>query len=412
MGYLTRRQQPQAPSTQVQPDQAAGTLQPYGNAASAEELGSYPFTEPTSLLEEVEATRRPIGPQTKEEALGNRRYDLRAVADLLERGRRLSPTNPEEKLLKNSIEWIDTGLCKLVVLSPTHDAHRRKLGPDEVSYFDHRVVYPNEGADYETRSDAGITVARKSIVGIFDPSTDTMYLYSPGNQDPAEVEATLVHEIQHDADDAGKGERWAVPPQGDADAHEPAPAWAWNHYQSEFRAYWLEPDTELPSEESPASSFRVEAVDQGKDGRTGTDDDVRSQVTTGFANSRQEAIFSHLWHLVPDDVYWNVRERRWTAPNAYLPHYYVFDPNFRQMVDDFDVPSGGNLLNSPRIELLARAIEEMDWSAIEAAANALDFADKKFLSDPERSEPFWRGATGAKVEVRHRIEELIGAEAA
>jgi hypothetical protein len=126
-----------------------------------------------------------------------------------------SPTGPEQKLLKNTVEWMDAGLCKLVVLSPTHDAHRRKLGPDEVSYFDHRVVYPNEGADYETGSDAGITVARKSIVGTFDSSTDTMYLHAPGSKDPAEVETTLVHEIQHDADDAGKGERWFQTPAVD-----------------------------------------------------------------------------------------------------------------------------------------------------------------------------------------------------
>jgi hypothetical protein len=308
---------------------------------------------------------------------------------------------------------MDAGLCKLVVLSPTHDAHRRKLGPDEVSYFDHRVVYPNEGADYETGSDAGITVARKSIVGTFDSSTDTMYLHAPGSKDPAEVETTLVHEIQHDADDAGKGERWFQTPAVDPEAVDQAEPWAWNHYQAEFRAYWLEPRRgvdELPPEDSPSVPFTIGAVYPGQDRRTGTDDDVRSQVSTGFANGRQEAIFRHLWHRAPGDVYWDPRTD-WTVPNAYLPYYYVFDPAFRRMVDELEVPSGGNLLNSPRIELLAQAIEQMDWSAIEAAASQLDAADKRFLADPERSEPFWRWATGVEAQVKSRIEGLIGLEA-
>ena len=413
-----------------------GASQPYGNAATAAQLASETTTEQSPVLSSaaadleaahelaanpswaketaeaepyeepspIEASRKPTGPASKEEALLNRRYDLKAADELLERGRRLSPNDPEHKLFKNTIEWIDAGLCKLVVLSPTHDSHRRKLAPGEVAYFDTRVTHPDEGADYNTGSDEGITAQSKSTYGRFERETNTMYLYSPGNRDLAALEDTLVHEIQHDADSSGKGERWSEPPEHDLEARDKTPDELWNLYQSEFRAYSIE---RKPPETS-RTQFDVTAVDIGKDRRRGTSDDFRETVRTNFVNEHQAAIFSHLWHRVEDAVYW---DNRWTVYSGYIPHYYVFDPNFRKMVDTFDTAVGGNLINSPRIELLAQAIEHVHWKPIEAAVNALDLADKQFLNDKARSEPFWRWATEVNAEMTQKIEKTISISA-
>jgi hypothetical protein len=365
--------------------------------------------------EEVTASGRARRPfPTKEEALANRRYDVKAVSDLLEQAMRVSPSSDgDAKLLRNSAEWIEAGLCKLVVLSPTHDSSQRKLAPNQRSYFDSRVPFPGGGADYETGSDEGIVVQRSDVVGAFDLGSETLELYAPGSRDPALLRATLIHEIQHDADDSGQTERWAEEAEEDPNAHDSAPSWTWNDYQSEFRSYWMEPAggvAKLPAKDQSFEQVTVEAVDQGADRRTGSRDDVRAAVSTHFANARQAAIFRHLRPDARDDVFWDAPEG-WIHPKAYLPHYYVFDPAFRRMVDSLDVSTGGNLLNSPRIELLAQAIEDMDWPAIEAAARALDTADKRFLSDPRRSEPFWGWTAGASAEDRARIETLIGVQA-
>jgi hypothetical protein len=114
----TRRWQPLAPqAAQAEPVGGSETLEPYGNATSAQQLGASPSVDPAPLLalasaeaddlslvgpapswaqehaepgEVLEAMGRRTGPQTKEQALANRRYDLRAVSDLLERCRHLS----------------------------------------------------------------------------------------------------------------------------------------------------------------------------------------------------------------------------------------------------------------------------------------------------------------------------------
>lgn len=111
-------------------------------------------------------------------------------------------------------------------------------------------------------------------------------------------------------------------------------------------------------------------------------------AATGFSNLRQEEIF---WHLVD-------------AGYEYVPENYTTDPAFKAMVDAYDQPVGGNLVDSVRIQTVSEAIQSCnntmtdEDSAVQdlyTAAEALDSLDRTFLGDETESAIFWNQASGS-----------------
>lgn len=344
------------------------------------------------------------GPETKDQALARHASNLRQIARVFEEGKRGYDPDPKSPvhLLKNAVEWLESDLVRLIVMSPTHDSHQRKsVGDGQRAFFDSRVSWGSSGADYQKGSDDGILVRDDGVVGGYRPSSDSLILFDPGRMSPSDIESLLVHEVQHDADQSatkppvGDKEpedcRWRETPTRSPDAVDPCTSEAWNVYQSEFRAYWCSPRTDNPNQFPEPREGSIPRPITAVYRRAGQPD-VSRTVSTGFHNARQEAIFVHLWHPKADGVYKDVTREGgdpWVGTNAYLPHFYAFDPAFKQMVDGLSAPVGGNLVNSIRIEELATAIDVRDMERVRKAASELDKIDRVFLGDRTSSAPFW-----------------------
>lgn len=326
-------------------------------------------------------------------------------------------------LLRNSAQWIDSGQADLIVLTPIHDAHMRpSIANDQLGYFDTRVDYAGSGHDYDdsvnaagqATNDAGIDISFAGILGSMSGDGQTMTIVDPSSQGESVVVETLIHEVQHDADQHKAGDPWADSSPGrfttllnrlagDPAAADKAPSAFYNSYQSEFRAYWMEnpegsSQDRYGSSSGPAvTNITVTAVEQGADQRTGGGDDTTRSVQTSFGNERQEAIFKHLLNVRSDNVYWDWSRAGgaggWTATYAYLPHYYALDPNFKRMVDAYQQPVAGNLINSVRIQALSTALTSGDLAQATAAVADLDRVDHAYLSDRTQSGPLWRQAS-------------------
>ncbi|HHO54308.1 MAG TPA: LysM peptidoglycan-binding domain-containing protein [Deltaproteobacteria bacterium] len=364
---------------------------------------------------------RPDTPTTKRQALARHRRNLRLMDRIIQSGLSVQPDptqgfNSRPNLLHNSAEWIDQGQARLIVLTPVHDSHKRpSVASDQIAYFDTRVDYKGSGHDYDATldagghatNDAGLKIDFAGVLGSMSVDGTTMTIGDPISQGENSVVETLIHEVQHDADQHKAGDPWAVsaPAAADPAAVDVAPSWAYNNFQSEFRAYWMENpegssrDNFDDSSDTAVTNITITAVDQGADQATGGGDDTTSTATTAFVNKRQESIFNHMFDARSDNLYWdwtrNGGSGDWTVTYGYLPHYYVFDPNFKRMVDGYQIPAAGNLVNSVRIQALSDALGTGDLSLVQTAVDDLDLLDHAYLSDRAQSQPLWDQARSA-----------------
>jgi hypothetical protein len=293
-------------------------------------------------------------------------------------------------LLHNSAEWITHNNCSVVVLTPIHDSATRN--PPEIGYFDPTVEWPRSGGTYPLDSavvdDPHIRYEDPGDIGGMSPGGAELSIVDPARQSDSMLQDTIIHEVQHDADQTWPGQRWADPAGS-----------AFNDYQSEFRAYWLgsgegSPSDQFASSADPATNGQeVEFTDPASGDTT--------SVATAFGNLRQEEIF---WHLV-DTGY------------EYVAQNYVQVPAFKKMVDEMTSPAGGNLVNSVRIQELSERLDNCDPAmpasdaavvAMFAAADSLDALDRDYLRDEGLAFAFWeQAAARLSVEIRDMLHNTV-----
>lgn len=334
----------------------------------------------------------PGAPTTQAEALAEHVVDVARVEAVFNSARSITPDAnagaSRPALLKNSVEWVDAGEAECVVLSPTHDGQLRGGPANHHAYFDARAPLGAPAA-YDPALDAaglakdnsGIVFQFPGVMGSMDGTTLT--LYSPASFSEAELVETLIHEVQHDADQTGGAMDLGEAPG--LTSGNTAPNMYYETYRSEFNAYSLEEpagcaDDDYASEDGPATQREVVAMVSGK----------LMGATTEFWNARQASIFAQLISPEPPDHVWiDPSSDRWATPYAYVAHYFVADPNFRRMVNNLDVVRSGNRVNSPRIQTLWDAIEAHDDPAIDAAVAALDPLDVQTLGSGSTAGEFW-----------------------
>jgi hypothetical protein len=338
-------------------------------------------------------------PPTKAAAIRRHNRNRKRIKSIIDAGLKqemdeaLGP-NSRKNLWRNTAQWLDAGNAKVVVLSPIHDpGPRAAISNGQTGFFDTRVDYKSNAATYsdDVTNNTGLEISETNILGTMSTDGGTMTIVDPQKQSEALLIETLIHEVQHDADQHQTGKAFeAQPPTGAT-----APAWAYNGYQTEFRAYWLENPEGAQADSWPAASdpvgsqITVTANKPGPDGTFGTADDVLiGTVTTALTNARQEAILNHL--ISPNrangDWYAN---NDWTQSYAYVAYYMCSDAKFAQMVNSYDKPASGNALNSIRIQALSDAVAAKAFDPIKKAADELDGADVAFLKDRAGSKPFW-----------------------
>ncbi len=313
-------------------------------------------------------------------AIAQHRAQQTRIANIIQQGLAIvvdpsKGTRNRDNLLHNSCEWIQQGQCRMVILTPTHDSTTRD--PTQgVAYFDPQVSYPNVGGDYP--ADPAVKVSphlqygTANDLGGLQPGGLVLEITNPARQSDDQIKETLIHEVQHDADQTWPGQVWAV-----------AGGAAFNDYQSEFRSYWIE------NPEGSANDHFGRSSRRARNNRVVTFTDPVSGTThtrrTRFRNRRQENIF---WHLVD-------------AGYGYVPRLYATDRTFRRMVNSFSRPVGGNLVNSVRIQAVSQALTactpastrvSAEVTALFTAADQLDQLDRRFLSNRWRAGPFWQQA--------------------
>ncbi len=409
-GYTTQQQQQSTtPTTDMSMTPQAAPSAGMGNAANQERMNQALSNAPQASRGGVRAG----APATKAAALARHSSNQSLVDRVMRSGRTATPdpnAGPDSRvnLLRNTVQWIDAGLADLIVLTPTHDSHLRpSVAPDQMAFFDNRKKYNEAGSDYDASldatgqatNDAGLDIDFSDVLGGMANDGVKLTIVDPLKQGENTIVETLIHEVQHDADQHRRGEAWAVPrPAADPAATERAPAWAYNSYQTEFRAYWFEnpegsaSDNFGSSTDAAVTNYNITAVEIGADGAFGGGDDTTVTVSTAFSNKRQQDIFNHLVGAAPaNNVYYD--GTNWVSSYAYVAHYYALDPAYKAMVDAYTVPSGGNVINSPRIQALSTALSSGgDWKAEMAR---LDDVDCAWLGDAVQSKPFWDQAAAA-----------------
>jgi nucleoid-associated protein YgaU len=304
-------------------------------------------------------------------------------------------------LYKNAAEWIDMGEAVLSVLSPTHDSAARGAAPSEIAYFDKSVDFRSTGADYDdgNLADPRVDIADQNVIGGMDNGGVELTLYNPKAMGDALVVQTLIHECQHDADQHTHGSTWEHTPGAGA----ATPAWVYNSFLSEFRAYWTESPEGNAADRFPVSSaapnqsnYSIAAITNiGPDGAELTGDDVVAFGTITMANARQEAILVHMGITErPVGDWWDFAANDWRTDSVYGHVFYCMaaDPAFLQFVQNNALPQLGNRINSVRIQALSTALEGSDVSAVFSAADALEDLDKVYLSDRTQSAGIWSQA--------------------
>ena len=384
--------------------------QPYGNAAVQSECREH--GEDQAPDSELGVPRQGV-PASYDAAIARHAENCAMVDRLIRSALEIevdpqAGANSRANLLRNTAQWIDQGQADLHVMTPVHDAEKRPGCPaDRKAYFDSRKKYDESGATYDPTLDAaglahnddGLEFKRPGVAGTMANDGVRMTLVDPAQFTESKVVAFFVHEVQHDCDQHTDGANWETQqPSLDPAALGRAPEWAYNSYQSEFRAYWMmnpegsSADWFESSTDVAVTNFNITAVLSGADGAVRTGDDVSSTVSTAFSNKRQESIFLHMFGRgKADNVYYDPAPNKgWTKSYAYLPHYYAIDPAFKRMVDSYAMPVSGNLINSPRIQDLSDAMA--GGGDIEPAMMALDELDIAYLSDRAQSQPFWSQA--------------------
>jgi hypothetical protein len=391
----------------------------YGNAFVQQQLHGDP---PNPAMGGV----RPDAPTTKADALKRHERNRGVMDRFIESAMAVEPDptqgfNSRPNMLKNSAEWLDSGNATLYVLTSTHDAHLRPGVPaDNNAYFDTRVDYTSGASTYndtldaagQATDDAGLAIEFSNVAGSMDNNGQSLNIIEPASISEGLLAETLIHEVQHDADQHRAGEAWEVGrPAADPGRTTRAPQWAFNHYQTEFRAYWMmtpegsTPDSFGLSTDTGVTDYGITAIHVGADGAVGTADDVSQSVNTAFTNKRQEDIFNHMFTPRADNLYFD--GAAWTQTYGYLGHYYALDPAFESMVDGYTQPAGGNLVNSIRIQALSDAITAGGLVNALVAAGGLDDLDRMYLKDRTQSQPFWDQALTLGLMGRAVLESVI-----
>jgi hypothetical protein len=367
----------------VRPAVAAGAEGPEpdlaGNAAQVEEAGLGPEPAQDLTREQAGATEpaAPTAFRDHDAALAHNKKVKACFGAVLDQAiaAGVDPAKgayDEANLLHNSAEWIQSGNATVHILTPTHDAAQRGAG-GKLAFFDKTRNWNELDSDYPAekgvRNDPRLSMHDPGAHGAMNEGGTDLTMINPVAKD--EIRHTLIHEVQHDADQTWSGQAWEQKGKG-WDKEKTANV---NGYQSEFRAYWImdaaqfPPATQKAKNQPPASYAEAMGI-----------------KSTSFKNARQEAIF---WNMVQYDSY-----------NRYL-WAYVEDAEFRKMVHDFAVPVSGNVINSVRIQSLsekltacskASALDGKEVVATLAAAGQLDGLDRAFLGDATQSAPFWAQA--------------------
>jgi len=391
------------------PRALAEVLAPLSDSERSERLASLHGTHGNAFVGQVVSilAERPQGTgdskrlaepfSTKSEAIAFHEQAVQLFAGVIKRG-----LGSKRRQLRNSCEWIDQGMCKTRILTPTHDANTRGAMIDAGAagtwaMFDQSKLYPARGGDYANLKDAD----KDPHVGLYDKGfhgwmvEGTMLLLIKPGTTAEDIEGTLMHEIQHQADQhdqVGSAGRTSVDDWGAAEDNH-------NSYQSEFRAYWVGEGGEGAGNDTFGSSHE-KAQNNTLTGSDATGKAISK--TTRFHNRRQELIAWHILHSYP-----------------WAKSLYLNDQVFQDMVDKYTQPAGANLINSVRIQRLTEALaahrprdkrDEDARAELMEKMMALDAGDKRFLRNQTRSQPFWDFAGGhlSAADLRS-LQQIVGA---
>ena len=415
--------------------------------------GKWLVTHELTHVVQQHAGRAPVGTlfrkataddeKGKVEAVNRHKEHQKQVIQFVDNARKVKadPSNliGADTLLHNTVELLDGGKLSLSVLSPIHDWDTRNA--PELTYFDPTVRHPEIKGDYpadpDVKKDKGLVAVASTTAGSakgapciapYQPMSATYkkieitdpdrakpqpplpptysWCWSPaevkifagkGDISEEEFKNTLVHEGQHAADlsDVMMKDTTLQPWQQ-----------VFEHYKSEFRAFWIEPPrpwacppgrkdlciatgVSFPAPDPIKRSEKQDPVTvaAGKDcflcpgPAAKPAKDVT--VAAGMKNKRQEKIFRYLLSLYSNDQF---------------ECLYVCNKDFRDAVNNFDFPQGLNVVNSARLldlnlglRNLKRTMttDELGKTALYFKIERLDDVDWAFLQDRKYSAPFW-----------------------
>ena len=310
-------------------------------------------------------------PKGEKGALALLKYEQALVYNLLQQGLsiNLNQASLKNVLWRNTCEWILTGQCELCVLVPTSNSiNKVKTGSTE--YFDKNVTYPNLGGRSRP-TNKNTDVNENDTVAFFRSGENKMYvLRHPEGRNYHNLEklkSTLIHETQHNADRhrVDFGDRWVEEmPSIGHQSNQESPKdklgkenknKLYNSFVTEFRAYWLE---HVFDQESGSLKLK-------EDEHIG----IKSHIKREY---------------------------------SYYGKYFDSDnPNLREAAETYTSPTGGNLMNSIRIEDIAKMLDGfrrkgISSKRIEALIIKIKYIihfmnryELLFLEDEKFSSPFW-----------------------
>ena len=388
---------------------AATARQPRGNAAMQEAIAAQ---RGCGHAHATGGGSTGAAAATKADAIRQNQQGIQAFERLITRGLN-TPVDPAQghksvdNLFRNAAEWVDQGQADVVVLTPTHDSASRTTRATDVAYFDTTSSWRSGSPDYDETNlgdQAEIEIMNFSVLGTMSGDGKTLTMVDPVTKTDQKNIETLIHEVQHDADQHGSvwGE---MPVTGSGEA----PTWIYNSYMTEFRAYWLEnpegsgADQYASSTGTNVTNINIAAV---------IDDGSTVTVSTAFQNERQESIFNHLISPNrPAGDWWDYTNGEWSQVYAYVGYYYAADPAFKAFVDGHATPTAGNAIGSVRIqhlsEVLGAACGNVDMEALALAVRDLDELDHVYLADRAMAEPLWSQARASLLEMQYREFETM-----
>jgi hypothetical protein len=287
----------------------------------------------------------------KPQFIARHKRNVQAVKDLITEMKK----SDQPLKVRNTGEWIDpAGAAKndLFVMTPTHDSLERAHANGEdgnLAFFGADVQFPGDSATYSDDVDnqAGIKYGSRTLDGTH--SGKTIRLFDPENRSKKTIIATLVHEVQHDADRHDVEEGWK-------EAFK-SPEQSWVRYKTEFRAWWIDGDMDEHSEASGTAK------------------------NPKFDNAKQQAIF--------DMFYSSPSYGTWLKPN-YDDNKEVGGEKFQDLIHGYKRPESINLINSTRIDDFSRALEKCGrgdkdskkdpLKSLYAAAEQLNEEDRKYVN--------------------------------
>jgi hypothetical protein len=422
---------------------------PAGRSLLAHELAHVVHPAPGWLSRSPDTDK-----EKKKKAIAHHEKQQKLVAGYLKAALSLTPDPKKplaaDNLYRNTAQMIEskTRPVSLTILTGTHySTDKRPV------YFDADVQHPKIGGDYPPDRDPskppvgrGLVTEKPEAAGKVEfaplpvptttvtkteerthervsPSTNAPRTPPPPTPPPAKAPAApfkfvrtqanmfLFHnDLVRDITDAEFRNTFVHEGQHAADLHErvrqepgkPDVDIVLASYQSEFRAFWIQPVVpEKPPPEGvprigrPAIENPPEAKGKApspfdvtgacpcpKDPNLPPDPKATSKtVKTALKNPRQEVIFRHLI--------------------SYYPHYrcfYACEPGFKKAADDFAFPVGVNVVNSPRLIELNLEVQNLEKTmkpadvartGFRTAVLDLDAVDWAFLNDKQLSAAFW-----------------------